>query len=131
MRLKTYCWIGLGLYAALSVSDLLLTRSLLRADDEAFEANPVAAVWLEEHGWAGLAAFKAASVLVFLGAVVLLLRRHPALAAGVVTAACAVLLTVNAYSHSLLRQSEREAAAWEALASPLDDSPIAVRQARQ
>src|SRR5262245_6912450 len=99
MRLKTHCWIGLGRYAALSVADLLLTRTLLTANTDAFESNPVAALWLEQYGWIGLAVFKAASVVVFAGAVLLLLSRRPAVAAGVVSLGCGVLMWVTTYSH--------------------------------
>ena len=110
MRVKHYFWAGLGLYAALSVADLLFTHRLLTANELAYESNPVAGVWLEQYGWAGLAAFKAASVVVFAGALLIVVRRRPRVATGVVAAGCAVLLSVTTYSHGLIRQADREAA---------------------
>jgi hypothetical protein len=64
-------------------------------------------VWLEQHGWAGLAAFKAVMVGVFVGAVYLLARRRPQVGAAVVTLGCAVLVSVNFYSGGLIRQTAR------------------------
>lgn len=114
MRLKTFCAIGLGVYALLSAADLLLTISLLKTSGEAYEANPAAAACLEQHGWGGLAAFKAGGVLMFFGAVYLLARRKPGVAAGVVTFGCGVLLAVTLYSHALIRQAHAEDAEWQA-----------------
>ena len=110
MCLKTYCWVGLGGYAALSVADFFLTFSLLRVNEEAFESNPIAAAWLEGHDWLGLAMFKAITVAVFSVAVYLIASRRPAVAASVVTLGCAVLLAVTTYSHGLLVESRAEAA---------------------
>jgi hypothetical protein len=114
MRLKTFCAIGLGVYALLSAADLLLTISLLKTSGEAYEANPAAAAFLERHGWGGLAAFKAGGVLMFFGAVFLLARRKPGVAAGVVTFGCGVLLAVTLYSHNLIRQANAEETELEA-----------------
>ncbi|MBA4065949.1 MAG: hypothetical protein C0501_19970 [Isosphaera sp.] len=108
MSSKWCCWAGLGLYAGLSVADWALTFALLKTNPLAFESNPLAAACLEEHGWGGLAVFKAAGVAVFAGAVVLLARRRPPVAAGVVAVGCAVLLAVTGYSHRLLAQSDPE-----------------------
>jgi hypothetical protein len=110
MCLKYFCWAGLSLYALLSVADWALTYALLRAHPGAVESNPVAAAFLEQHGWGGLALFKFAVVLVFTAAVVMILRRRPAVAAGVVGFGCAALLWVTTYSHGLLAQAHREAA---------------------
>jgi hypothetical protein len=107
MRLSTYCWVGVGLYALLSVADLSLTFVLLEANPGAYEANPVAGVWLEQHGWTGLAVFKAGMVGVFVGSVCLLARRRPPVGAGVVTLGCAILMSVNFYSGGLIRQTVR------------------------
>jgi hypothetical protein len=119
MRVKHYFWVGLGLYALLSVADFKLTHTLLTADEGAYESNPVAGVWLERYGWAGLAAFKAASVVVFAGALVVVARRRPRVAAGVVTLGCAVLVSVTAYSHGLIRASRAEAAEATAPTGPV------------
>jgi Domain of unknown function (DUF5658) len=115
MGLKLYCWAGLGLYCLLSAGDWMLTFALLQLNGSAYESNPVAAACLEQYGWRGLALYKAAGVVVFLGAVVLLMRRKPAVGAAVVTLGCAVLLSVTTYSHKLIVESRHEIAAEEAL----------------
>src|SRR4051794_32152626 len=55
-------------FVALSLADLLLT---LRLIDETgglvLESNPLAAWWLIHYGWAGMAGFKAALVLLITG----------------------------------------------------------------
>jgi hypothetical protein len=104
MPLNRLIAVGAGLYAVLSVTDWVLTYSLLNLHPAAVEANPVAAACLERHGWDGLALYKVGSVLMFLGAVVLLTRRRPALAAAVVTTGCVVLLGVTLYTHVLIRE---------------------------
>lgn len=106
-KTKLFCLVGLGFYTALSVLDFLLTQSLIEGSGgEAFEANPIAAVWLEKHGWLGLAAFKAAGVLVFLGTIVLLVRRRPRVAAGLVALGCSVLIGVTTYSGRLMGKTD-------------------------
>jgi hypothetical protein len=80
----------------------------LRAGGGAYESNPVAAACLERHGWHGLALYKAAGVVAFAGTLVLLIRRSPKVAAGVVTFGCAVLVAVTTYSHNLLVDTHRE-----------------------
>jgi hypothetical protein len=107
MRWKTAIWPGLGLYVLLSAADWVLTYALLRLHPGAFESNPLAAACLERHGWGGLALYKAGGVLVFLGAVYLLARRRPAVAAGVVGVGCAVLLSVATYTHGLICDESR------------------------
>lgn len=114
MGLKLYCWAGLGLYCLLSAGDWLLTFALLQLNGSAYESNPVAAACLEQHGWRGLALYKAAGVSVFLGAVYLLIRRRPAVGAVVVTLGCAVLLSVTTYSHKLIVESRHAIAEEEA-----------------
>jgi hypothetical protein len=105
MCLRIACWIGLGCYIALSATDLFYTTTLLRVNPEAYEANPFAAACIEQHGFRGLAAFKAGGVIAFIGAVVLLLRRRPALGAGVVALGCGVLVWVVMHSHELVQQA--------------------------
>ena len=109
MFLKWFCWTGLGLYAVLSVADWMLTFSLLRAHPGAVESNPLAAACLEQHGWRGLALFKLGGVAAFAAAVALIIRRRPAVAAGVVAFGCGALLWVTTYSHGLLCQAHRDA----------------------
>src|SRR5205823_2460235 len=57
---------SLPLFLILSVADLLLTWFLVGSGNgPVYEANPAAAWALSRFGWAGLAAVKVASVLVF------------------------------------------------------------------
>jgi hypothetical protein len=109
MRLRIYCWLGLACYIALSATDLLFTSALLRGNCEAYESNPVAAAFLERHGMRGLALYKMGGVVVFLGAVVLLARYRPKVAAGLVTLGCSVILSVVMYSHALIREARTTA----------------------
>jgi len=105
MRLQIYCWLGLACYVVLSATDLLFTSALLKGDCEVYEANPLAAAFLERHGLRGLALYKIGGVVVFLGAVALLTRRRPKVAAGLVTLGCSVILSVVMYSHTLIRDA--------------------------
>ena len=110
MRLKYFVWLGLGLYALLSATDWVFTFAARPCGHPVrVEANPVAAACLERYGWAGLAIFKAAGVLVFVAAVLTILRRRPSVATVVTTGACAVLLSVVVYTHGLLCESHRDA----------------------
>jgi hypothetical protein len=120
MFLKLAVWMGLGVYALLSATDWFLTFTLLRSAPTAIEANPLAAACLEQYGWDGLALYKFGGVVVVLGAVVLIARRRPAVAAGVLALGCSVLLSVAVYTHGLIRENDRDAreqaenAAWPA-----------------
>ena len=129
MSLRRYCWIGLCLYAALSVADWTLTYTLLETHPGASESNPVAAAFLEKHGWSGLAVFKALVVAVFAGAVVLILNRRPNVAAVVTTLGCAALVWVTTYSQGLLTEYRSEVArlkadVWDARIMPRNYSGL-------
>src|SRR5215471_13598299 len=66
-----------GLFILLGVADLLITCYLLgAAPGQFYESNPVARWWLDRWGWAGLASFKAATVLLALAAVGVVARRR-------------------------------------------------------
>jgi hypothetical protein len=110
MRLKLAVWLGLVFYTFLSVTDWMMTHALLRMHPGAVESNPLASACLELYGWNGLAFYKVGGVLVFVGAVFLLARRRPAVAAGVVAFGCAVLLWVTSYTHTLICEAHRESA---------------------
>jgi hypothetical protein len=110
MFLKAYCWVGIGLYIVLSIADLTLTSALLRMNGAAYESNPAAAACLEHFGWPGLALYKLGGVSILVGAVYLLSRRRASVGAAVVTFACAVLLVVTTYTHSLILESQSEIA---------------------
>jgi hypothetical protein len=109
MLLKFVVWTGLGAFALLSATDWVMTFTLLRLHPGAVEANPFAAACLERYGWDGLALYKFAGVFVVIAAVVLIERRRPSVAAGVVAMGCAVLLSVTVYTHQLICESHREA----------------------
>lgn len=113
MCLRIYCWLGMACYVVLSATDLLFTSALLKGNCEAYESNPIAAAFLEQHGLRGLALYKIGGVIAFLGSVLLLARRRPKVAAGLVTLGCAVILSVVMYSHGLIRDA-RAAARYDA-----------------
>jgi hypothetical protein len=94
---------GLTLFVALSVTDFAQTYALIQTSDgSVYEANPVAAVWLDRYGWDGLAVFKAVTVAVLVGAVLLLARRSRWAATGVMGFACVTVLSVALHSQQLL-----------------------------
>ena len=106
---------GNSLLCRISATDLLFTSALLKGNCEAYESNPIAAAFLEQHGLRGLALYKIGGVIAFTGSVVLLARRRPKVAAGLVcvTVGCAVILSVVMYSHGLIRDA-RTAAHYDA-----------------
>ncbi|MFO0849341.1 MAG: hypothetical protein U0871_12425 [Gemmataceae bacterium] len=94
---------GLAVFAALSATDFMQTFALVETTGgRVVEGNPVAAEWLDRYGWAGLAAFKAASVLVVCGVIFLLARHRPPAGALVTAVGCLALISVTTYSHNLL-----------------------------
>jgi len=94
---------ALAVFAALSVTDFAQTYTLIQTGGgRVYEANPVAAAWLERYGWTGLAAFKAGCVAVLVGAVLLLGARSRRAAAAVTALGCAALLAVTLHSRELL-----------------------------
>jgi hypothetical protein len=93
----------LALFTALSLADLALTWLLLEQPSRgAYESNPVAAWWLSCFGWAGLAAFKASTVLLVAAVTQVVARHRPHAAGRILTFACLALLSVVLYSGSLL-----------------------------
>lgn len=131
MRLKHAVWMGLGVYVLLSVTDWVMTSTLLRAHPGAVEANPLAAACLKHFGWNGLALYKATGVLVFVGALVFVANRRPVVASLVTAGGCAVLLAVTIYSHRLLVAAHRDAvecAPWPkaARSAPADGVPVPI-----
>ncbi|HEY2784853.1 MAG TPA: DUF5658 family protein [Fimbriiglobus sp.] len=105
--MRRVCIYGLILFAVLSVGDLAYTYLLLECTGgSVYEANPVAAGWLADHGWPGMVAFKAGAAFVVIGAVALIVRYRPALGAAVACMACLATGAVNLHSHRLLAASE-------------------------
>ncbi len=87
------------LFLALSLGDLLLTCWLLGVSGgRVYEGNPVARWLLDNHGWAGLVAFKAAVVALFSGLAVLISVRHRRRGGQVLSFACATVAGVLVYS---------------------------------
>jgi cytochrome bd-type quinol oxidase subunit 2 len=103
MTTKSYTLAALIVFALLGVIDLIYTFTL---DGQVYESNPLAATWLKNYGWGGLAIFKALTTLV-VAAIVLIIRRHnPRTAAVLATAACLSVLAVALYSRNLLTMQE-------------------------
>jgi hypothetical protein len=89
----------LALFALLSLSDLALTLLLLRhGGGDVYESNPVAGWWLTSFGWAGLAAFKAGTVLVVAALAVVVSRSRPRAGGAVLGFGCLALALVVGYS---------------------------------
>jgi hypothetical protein len=89
----------LYLFVLLSLADLFLTWCLLHQDQGPFfESNPVAGWWLQRHGWLGLVAFKAATVLVAAALLVVVSRYRPRTAGNALVLACALVGGVVFYS---------------------------------
>jgi hypothetical protein len=111
VTVKVLCLLGLGLYVALSVTDFILTFALVKLSDGiAYEANPIAASFLDSHGWGGLAVYKAALVAVFVGSVVVVMRRKKVVGALLAVYGCALLSGVVFYSQQLIGEARHEIA---------------------
>lgn len=102
-----------ALFLALSACDFLLTYFVItHGDGVVYENNPVAEQALQTGGWAGMAALKAAAVILVLGIAVYVHRRRPHVAQRVLTVACAaVAFAVYTGSSVLLDLAESPAAA--------------------
>jgi hypothetical protein len=112
LTVKRFSILALALFVALSVCDFTFTYLLVEGSGgSVYEANPFASSWLADHGWLGLAAFKALAVLVVVGAVGLIVRKRPVLGAAVACAACLATGIVNLHSHKLLAASEAQVGA--------------------
>src|SRR5262245_39400187 len=99
---------GRGLFVALGLADLLATSYLLgAAPGQFYESNPVARWWLDRWGWAGLASFKAATVLLALAAVGAVARRRRRVAGCILGFACGVTALVVVYSCGLALAGRR------------------------
>src|SRR5690349_18620406 len=91
------------LFAVLGLADLLLTSYLLRTEyGSVYESNPVARWWLARWGWAGLAGFKLAIILLVIASVKLIARYRPRTATHVLSFACGATALVIGYSCTLL-----------------------------
>jgi hypothetical protein len=100
---------GLVVYAVLSVTDFVQTYALIESTGGVvYEANPVAAGWLDQYGWTGLAVYKAAAVLLVVGTIGLLVRRRPPAAVALTVAACLAVGFVTLRSHHYVTAAELE-----------------------
>lgn len=106
MTARRLSLLGLAAFAALSLTDFVLTFALILTKPGAYESNPVAAAWLEKYGWRGLAGFKSLSALVVLIALGMVCWKRPRFGAWAVLAACLAMLAVAVYSRDLMLQPE-------------------------
>jgi hypothetical protein len=98
--------VGLLLFASLSLADLVLTRLLVGDGTGAlYEANPLAAWCLRQHGWPGMAAFKLATVLLAGACIVRIGRHRPRVAGRLLVLSCGAVTAVVLYSCCLLTLS--------------------------
>src|SRR5947209_2031995 len=86
---------GLVVFGMLSVVDLCLTWLVIhQSGGRIQEGNPIAGAWLMRFGWPGLVAFKVGAMTVVALAVVIISRRRPVVAAGVVLVSCLIVAMV-------------------------------------
>jgi hypothetical protein len=91
------------LLALLSLADLVLTWWLLELPSGGVcESNPLAAWCLECQGWGGLALYKAATVLVGGGLLVVYCRHRPRAGKHALTLVCSLVAAVVVYSGCLV-----------------------------
>jgi hypothetical protein len=106
MSAKTFTRAALVLYVVLGAIDFIDTYLLIdRGDGTVYESNPVAATWLKDYGWKGLAVYKLLITGVLVTAVLLIRKKRPLLAAIVAAVACLSLVAVTLYSRQLLAAS--------------------------
>jgi Domain of unknown function (DUF5658) len=122
------------LFALLSAADLVLTCWLLHGSHgRIYESNPVARWWLTTLGWAGLALFKAGTVLLAGLLLSLVARYRPGAARAVLTFGCLALILVVGYSCALaaplpsLSKIDRDQASLEAEIVQLERELVRVR----
>jgi hypothetical protein len=91
------------LFAGLSATDLILTYRLVEhSGGQVYEGNPIANAWLSSYGWAGLALFKLAAMLLVAGTATFISLSQPRKAGHVLRFACVALGSVVVYSCWLL-----------------------------
>ena len=106
MSAKNYTFAALILFVLLGAIDFFDTYALIqRGDGTVYESNPMAARWLKDYGWKGLAVFKILTMTVLVTTVLIIRVRRPQTAAVVATIACLTVLAVTVYSRKLLTGS--------------------------
>jgi hypothetical protein len=99
----------LFVFLLLSLADLFLTWKLIHAGDgRVLESNPVAGWWLTSYGWAGMAAFKLATVVLVGGLAGTIAYWRPRTSELLLVFACGALSTVVLSSALLARSAEGE-----------------------
>jgi hypothetical protein len=103
MSAKTYTLAAVVVYICLGAIDFIDTYVLIeRGDGTVYESNPLAARWLKDYGWKGLAVYKILATALLVVPVLLLRVKRPQTAAILATVACLTLLAVTLYSRNLL-----------------------------
>src|SRR5262249_6684265 len=92
----------MALFAVLSLADLLLTWVLLRhSDGIVYESNPIANLFLNHYGWAGMVIFKFTDMLIVAWVAIVLCFFQPRVAQRVLSVACGIVGSVILYSSFL------------------------------
>jgi hypothetical protein len=98
-RLRIPHFRKLVFFVALSFADGFLTWQLLSHNDgRVYESNPIASAWLSAWGWSGLFLFKAATVLVVIGAALCITRSRPQTGGRLLSFGCLAVAAVVGYS---------------------------------
>jgi hypothetical protein len=120
------------LFVVASLADLALTTWLLNVHaDSVVESNPVANWWLDNYGFAGMAFFKAFTVVVVGLACHVLARSRPRLSKGVLSFACLTVLAVVGYSVYLLNGVRHEANELDMIAEKSNELDIRLEESRE
>jgi hypothetical protein len=99
----------LALYTALSIADLYCTYVLVQqTNGSAYEANPLAAVWLSRYGWSGLAFFKLMAVAFVTVVAMGVSWTRPNAGAFVLKFACTTTMVVILYSWMMMHVVARD-----------------------
>jgi hypothetical protein len=92
MQTKFPIW-KLAVFGVLSACDFVITYLLIsRSQGQVYESNPVADQWLQQGGWIGLAAFKAAIVFGVSMIATYIYYRRPRIAHDLLAIACGALV---------------------------------------
>jgi hypothetical protein len=97
-------------FGVVSLLDLVQTRLLIQEFGSAYEANPLAAVVLNQVGWTGMVLFKVGAVAAVLGLVLAIRRWRHRAALAVLRLGCAILVAVLAYGLLLAGSAAAERA---------------------
>jgi hypothetical protein len=90
------------LFAILGLADLTLTWVLIQQGrGQVYEANPLAAWCLRNHGWSGLVVFKAVMLLCGAGVAAVISRRRPGTGGRLLALGCVATASVVGYSSYL------------------------------